>query len=78
MTKRVSKPAEDILSGAFGFDPEESASHFLVYIPAGSQQPVEISEHLSWDPSRVATSAHFGTERVDGQIRSRVPRPSGM
>jgi len=75
MARHASKPADDVLSGAFGFDPQESASHFLVHIPAGAQSPVEISEHLSWDPGLVATSAHFAAERVDGQIRSRVPRP---
>ena len=75
MAKRVSKVAEDALAGAFGFDPDESAAHFLVHIPAGAQSPVEISEHLSWDAGRIATSTHFGVERVDGQIRSRIPRP---
>ncbi len=75
MARHISKPADDVLAGAFGFDPQESASHFLVNIPAGAQSPVEISEHLSWDPALVATSTHFGAERVDGQIRSRVPRP---
>ena len=75
MAKRVSKAAEDALAGTFGFDPDESAAHFLVNIPAGVQAPVEISEHLSWDAGRIATSTHFGVERVDGQIRSRIPRP---
>ena len=75
MGKPVSKVAADALAGAFGFDPQESAAHFLVNIPAGVQGLVEISEHLSWDAGRIATSTHFGAERVDGQIRSRVPRP---
>jgi hypothetical protein len=67
-------PAHDVLAGAFGFDPEESPAHFLVNIPAGSTLHVEISEHLSWDPDRVQSSIHYGTERDDGQVRCRLPR----
>ena len=64
----------DVLTGAFGFDPDESASHFLVHIPAATTQPIDISEHLSWDPDRVADSAHLSSERQDGQVRCRLPR----
>jgi hypothetical protein len=63
-----------LLIGAFGFRPEESAAHFLVHIPAGSTLPVDISEHLSWDPERIESSVHYGTEREDGQVRCRLPR----
>ena len=66
--------AHGALAGAFGFEPEESAAHFLVHIPAGSTLPVEISDHLSWDAERVQSSIHLGTEREDGQLRSRLPR----
>ncbi len=66
--------ALSVLSGAFGFAPEESAAHFLVHIPAGSTLPVEISEHLSWDAERVQSSVHYGAEREDGQVRCRLPR----
>lgn len=64
----------EILSGTFGFDPDESATHFLVHIPVAAAQPVDISEHLSWDPERVAESAHLNPERQDGQVRCRLPR----
>jgi hypothetical protein len=67
-------PAHDALTGTFGFEPDESAAHFLVHIPAGSTLPVEISEHLSWDAERVQYSAHCGAEREDGQMRCRLPR----
>lgn len=67
-------PAHDVLASAFGFEPEESAAHFLVHIPAGSTLPVEISEHLSWDAERVQYSIHYGAEREDGQVRCRLPR----
>jgi hypothetical protein len=75
VSKRTANPGADALAGSFGFDPEQSAAHFLVHIPAGSQQPVEISEHLSWDPDRIATAQHYGTDRQDGQVRVRLPRP---
>ena len=74
MTRRSEKQARDALAGAFGFNPEESAAHFLVHIPRGSQQQVDISEHLSWDPERISISAHYGSDREDGQVRVRLPR----
>ncbi len=73
MTSRTN-PAPDVLAGAFGFEPKESAAHFLVHIPAGSTLPVEISDHLSWDDERVQQSIHYRTDREDGQVRSRLPR----
>ena len=74
MATKASLISSDILVGAFGFEPTESASHFLVLIPAGSTLPVEISEHLSWDPERVDSSVHYGTNREDGQLRCRLAR----
>lgn len=74
MTTNFSNTARDILVGTFGFEPDASAAHFLVHIPAGSTLPVDISEHLSWDPERVEASIHYGTEREDGQVRCRLPR----
>ena len=73
MVRRASIPPQEVLVGAFGFDPHEAVSHFLVHVPTGAQQPVEISEHLSWDPDRIATAAHYG-EKADGQVRSRLDR----
>ena len=69
-----SNPVHDTLLGTFGFEPEESAAHFLVHIPAGSTLPVEISDHLSWDAERVQYSIHYGEQRDDGQVRCRLPR----
>ena len=74
MTTSSSNPARELLTGTFGFRPEESASHFLVHIPAGSTLSVDISEHLSWDPDRIESSIHYGTDREDGQVRCRLPR----
>lgn len=67
-------PGEVTLDGAFGFEPEQSAAHFLLLIPESSHLPVEISEHLSWDPDRVGLNTHLNPERQDGQVRSRCPR----
>lgn len=75
MTGRPQKQASEALAGAFGFNPEESVTHFLVNIPRGSQQPVDISEHLSWDPERISVSAHYSSDREDGQVRVRLARP---
>ena len=72
--QRAGKPAEEVLASTFGFDPSQSASHFMAHIPAGTTLPVDISEHLSWDPDRIAESVHYG-ERLDGQVRSRLDRP---
>jgi len=74
MAAKSSLISRDVLTGPFGFDPVESASHFLVLIPAGSTLPVEISEHLSWDPERIDSSVHYGTNREDGQLRCRLAR----
>jgi hypothetical protein len=71
--EREKKQNQDVLAGTFGFDPKESASHFLVIIPAGVTQSVSISEHLSWDPDNLESSVHFG-ERTDGQVRSSLDR----
>ncbi len=74
MSAKTSNPERELLSSGFGFDPAESAAHFLVHIPAGSTLPVDISEHLSWNPERVAESVHLGMEREDGQVRCRLAR----
>jgi len=74
MTSQGGSQAHDLLASAFGFDPDGSAAHFLVHIPAGSTVSVDISEHLTWDPDRVADSVHLGLEHQDGQVRCRLPR----
>lgn len=62
------------MDGRFGFDPKESAAHFLVHIPTANQHAVEISEHLSWDEEKMSVSQHYGVDRADGQVRCRLPR----
>jgi hypothetical protein len=71
--RQKSKASHSALDGSFGFDPEESVSHFLVHIPTSALQPVEISEHLSWDPEHAGASVHVGSH-LDGQVRSRLAR----
>lgn len=74
MTSQGVSQARDLLVGAFGFDPDGSAAHFLVHIPVGVTVPVDISEHLTWDPERVEDSVHLALEQQDGQVRCRLPR----
>jgi hypothetical protein len=73
VSERVKKTTGDITAGSFGFDPAESASHFLVIIPTGTIQNIVISEHLSWDTGHIENSVHYG-ERLDGQVRSCLDR----
>ncbi len=73
MSERRTNPALDVLAGSFGFEPIESASHFVVIIPGGTTQTIVISEHLSWDPGRIEESVHYG-ESFDGQVRSCLDR----
>ncbi|MGH8479846.1 MAG: hypothetical protein ACREXK_09770 [Gammaproteobacteria bacterium] len=70
---RTLRPAS--FAGTFGFDPDESAAHFLAHIPAGAKLPVHISEHLSWNTEHVAASVHLSLEREDGQVRCRLYPP---
>jgi hypothetical protein len=74
MVSKSAASSRDILTCAFGFEPAESSTHFLVLIPSGSTLPVEISEHLTWDPEHLDSSVHYGTNREDGQLRCRLAR----
>ena len=74
MTTSESSLAREVLAGAFGFEPDTSAAHFLIHIPAGITLPVDISENLSWDPDTIASSIRYGSERSDGQVRCRLAR----
>lgn len=58
----------NLLKNSFGFDPQESAHHFLVNIPRSSEARVEISEHLSWDEQEGSSEVTYGM-RQDGQVR---------
>jgi hypothetical protein len=59
----------------FGFEPEESRHHFLVVIPRNAQEPVEISEHFSWDDERGSSPVTLSSSEEDGQLRVRLARP---
>lgn len=58
----------------FGFDPAESAHHFLVTIPRGATGEIRISEHFTWDLESGSSEVSVGT-RPDGQIRAVLARP---
>ena len=71
----MSKQTERLLQHSFGFEPENSTHHFLVNIPSGANDPVEISEHFTWDRDamRGSSEVSYGS-RMDGQIRVRLAR----
>ncbi|NOX56545.1 MAG: DUF3780 domain-containing protein, partial [Planctomycetes bacterium] len=53
---------------SFGFDPRESQHHFVVTIPRGAKQNIEISEHFTWSDQTGSSPVTLG-EAEDGQIR---------
>lgn len=57
-----------LLSASFGFSPVESQHHFVVDIPRGSEAPIKISEHLTWNDETGSSPVSSGTA-LDGQIR---------
>lgn len=69
----MSKQIERLQQHSFGFDPQQSTHHFLVNIPGGPHDPVEISEHFTWDPATGSSKVAYGS-RSDGQIRVRLAR----
>jgi hypothetical protein len=62
-----------VLSRSFGFDPTESQHHFLVNIPAGTTQEIQISEHFTWTEASGSSPLTLGMG-IDGQIRVMLAR----
>lgn len=62
-----------VLSYSFGFNPQESQHHFLVRIPKGAQQEIQISEHFTWTEQIGSSAVSLETED-DGQIRVLLAR----
>jgi hypothetical protein len=62
-------------SESFGFEPEESRHHFLVVIPRSTHEPIEISEHFTWDEERGSGPVTLSSAEEDGQLRVRLARP---
>lgn len=73
MAEKTNTPIS-FLSRAFGFDPSESQHHFLVNIPRGATQEIQISEHFTWSEASGSSSPTVGTQ-ADGQIRVILARP---
>jgi hypothetical protein len=63
-----------VLSRSFGFDPSESRHHFLVDIPRGATQPIQISEHFTWSENSGSGPVTLGSH-PDGQVRILLARP---
>ena len=70
----MTKAVDTQLRNAFGFDPAESAHHFVVMIPRAVGDAVAVSEHYAWDPGSGSGAAGLSA-RGDGQIRVFIPRP---
>jgi len=63
-----------LIKNSYGFDPAESRHHFVVDIPRSGDQPVKISEHLTWDDESGSSTVITGSAQ-DGQIRVILARP---
>lgn len=72
ITKRANPLAH--VQRSFGFNASDSRHHFLVTIPGGAKEPIEISEHLTWSESNGSSAVTLGNED-DGQIRILLARP---
>jgi len=59
----------------FGFEPGESRHHFLVTLSTRAREPVEISEHFTWDDETGSGAVTLATTQEDGQLRVRLARP---
>ncbi len=59
---------------SFGFDPAESRHHFVVSIPRGVKQEIQISEHFTWSEKTGSSPVTLGANE-DGQIRVVLARP---
>lgn len=73
MTKKNSSPGT-ILSRSFGFDVDESQHHFLVNIPKGATQEIQISEHFIWSETAGSSAPTLGI-KDEGQVRVILARP---
>jgi hypothetical protein len=65
--------ALSLVARSFGFDPDESQHHFVVSIPRGAMQDIEISEHFVWS-ERLGSSMTSLSSEDDGQIRCVLAR----
>lgn len=62
------------ITRSFGFDPAESRHHFVVAIPRGAKQDIQISEHFTFSDKIGSSVATLGGGD-DGQVRVVLVRP---
>ena len=74
MTTKIQSNSFALISRSFGFNPEDSRHHFMVTIPKGVNEQIEISEHLTWSDQFGSSKLNLG-EGEDGQIRVVLARP---
>ena len=58
----------------FGFEPDESAHHFVVTVPPGNRQDVLIAEHLTFDAETGHPPPSVGYGPHDSKLRVALPR----
>ncbi len=58
----------------FGFVPAKSEHHFLILISASRNDPVVISEHLSWEPEKEARKLTLAPGEEDSKVKVILPR----
>lgn len=64
---------ENLIKNSFGFNPAESTHHFVVNLPRSSENPINISEHFTWD-NETGSSLVSSAVKQDGQIKVVLPR----
>lgn len=62
------------ITRSFGFDPAESRHHFVVSIPRGAKQDIQVSEHFTFSDKNGSSMATLGGGE-DGQVRVVLARP---
>ena len=58
----------------FGFRPAESEHHFVVTVPAGNREDVNVAEHLRFDPETGDAPPSLGFGPADAKLRAVLPR----
>lgn len=74
-TRKATKPKAADPTDGFGFEPAESRHHFLVNVSTRTREPVEVSEHFTWDDETGSSAVTLATTQEDGQLRVRLARP---
>ncbi len=61
-----------LIANSFGFNPDDSSHHFLIDIRRSPDDPIYISEHISWDENVGSCATNTG-KSLDGLLRVILP-----